>query len=391
MYDELLTELGSAQFLVETFHLDHRYYPGLLSAPREAFDWNALNHILGQHRLESPRLRLLRGGATLPGDSYFQRVRMRDGRVVSYVNDHALSKEMERGATLVIEAIDEACEEVGWLANKLQQLLRSQVGASIYASRGHGSTGLGDHWDDVDILVIQLDGEKVWELRGPSRIWPLYRDSQRNEVPPEEVLARYELRCGDVLYVPRGWWHTVESTDSPSLHLAFGIASKTGTDLISWISDRLLECPIMRQDLPRFLKGDERKAYVQTFRTLVNQELSDDVLDRFFDDDDARADSQSAHSLPWTIADTELTQRPRMVRVSAARMTYTVGKDAVVVIGNGHKFILDLASEPVVALLLKKRTCSFAELCSGHGSGLGADEVLKLLIDFAKCGLVALS
>lgn len=391
MYKQLLAELGSLKFLQGTFHRDHGYYPNVLSTPKELFDWGTLNGILRQHRLESPRLRLLRDGVTLAEDAYLEQVRMRDGRTVSYVSDYALWVEMERGATLVIEAVDEACEEIGFVVDQLQRLLHSQVGASVYASRGAGASGLGIHWDDVDVLAVQLDGEKVWELRGSSRIWPLYRDSQRNETAPPTVTARYRLRPGDVLYVPRGWWHTAESIGSSSLHLAFGIASRTGADILSWIGDRLLEHTEVRRDLPRFRDIDERATYVKTLRALVNDELSDDVLDRYFVDDDARAAARAAHSLPWTMGGNAWTDTPRMVRVSASRMTYASAGDVLVVMGNGQELTLDLASEPLVALLLRKVVCSVEELCEDVGCGLSREDVMGLLITFARYGLVTLS
>lgn len=38
------------------------------------------------------------------------------------------------------------------------------------------------------MLIVQLGGEKSWEVRGASRAVPMYRDAEANSVPSEEVV-----------------------------------------------------------------------------------------------------------------------------------------------------------------------------------------------------------
>ena len=47
------------------------------------------------------------------------------------------------------------------------------------------------------------------------------------------------LEAGDLLYIPRGWWHVAMPLDEPTLHLTVGVNNLTGADFLRWFADRL--------------------------------------------------------------------------------------------------------------------------------------------------------
>ncbi|WP_328419332.1 hypothetical protein [Streptomyces sp. NBC_00443] len=51
-------------FLAQALHREYRHVPGALDVAG-LMTWDDFNHILGSHRLESPRMRLSRDGETL--------------------------------------------------------------------------------------------------------------------------------------------------------------------------------------------------------------------------------------------------------------------------------------------------------------------------------------
>ncbi|MDX9680051.1 cupin-like domain-containing protein [Pseudomonas protegens] len=93
---------------------------------------------------------------------------------------------------------------------------------------GPASTGLRLHRDMVDNFLVQLKGRKKIRLFAPSETKFLYPASvggnlmyEPSRVDPENYLAEKfpdyqqsvstvcELRPGDMLYLPAGWWHHV--------------------------------------------------------------------------------------------------------------------------------------------------------------------------------------
>lgn len=44
--------------------------------------------------------------------------------------------------------------------------------------------GFGTHWDDHNVIVVQVEGSKHWRLYGPTRSAPMHRDTAQPEPPP---------------------------------------------------------------------------------------------------------------------------------------------------------------------------------------------------------------
>ena len=92
------------------------------------------------------------------------------------------------------------------------------------------SSGLMPHYDDHDVLILQIQGSKTWHLyvgadRPPRQI---QRDNDK-AVALESLPAPTDLRleAGDVLYVPRGRVHAAETNSEASIHLTVGIHAPT--------------------------------------------------------------------------------------------------------------------------------------------------------------------
>ena len=89
--------------------------------------------------------------------------------------------------------------------------------------------GFDDHYDVHDVFVLQVAGEKHWQVRppviesrcatsrGPRTGTPCGRAAQ---APPtvDAVLAP-----GDCLYLPRGWLHSATALGGTSIHLTMGV------------------------------------------------------------------------------------------------------------------------------------------------------------------------
>lgn len=125
---------------------------------------------------------------------------------------------------------------VGAAAEGLERFLGTSVQANAYAS-WTDREGFGLHWDDHDVVVIQVHGSKRWRLYGSTREAPTFRDVESPERPEGGPVADIVLSPGDVLYLPRGWWHAVTADQGTEpLHLTFGMVPHTGADLmpVAW-------------------------------------------------------------------------------------------------------------------------------------------------------------
>ncbi|MEV8333872.1 JmjC domain-containing protein [Streptomyces niveus] len=143
------------------------------------------------------------------------------GQTVALVDNDGFQREMNEEAiagayarrprTRVLESIHSRSD--GWyslVALHLARLLRRRVVCTLYESQA-GNDNLGRHHDQWDGLIMQMRGVKTWRLWG----------EQDTQQPLEQLLTR----TGDVLLLPRGMSHEVETPDD-SVHLVFAVTGE---------------------------------------------------------------------------------------------------------------------------------------------------------------------
>lgn len=219
----------------------------------ELFGWAQLNDVLAQHRLGPPRLKLEKSGGDA-GKSVFRERRTNRNHVIHDVDLSRLYERLREGATLILDAVNEFGGPLQQLCEGLASEFSASSQANLYACWGQ-SQGFDVHWDDHDVFVVHLDGTKRWMLYGVTRPAPLRRDVGEDPVRPGEPLEEIVLEAGDMLYLPRGYWHAAVGMGGPTLHLTVGLTRKNGHDLLAWLADQALAADIVRHDLP--LEGDD--------------------------------------------------------------------------------------------------------------------------------------
>jgi bifunctional lysine-specific demethylase and histidyl-hydroxylase NO66 len=116
-------------------------------------------------------------------------------------------------------------------------VLRKPIRANAYFTPPR-SQGFAPHYDDHDVLVLQLSGDKLWRIHGEAANWP--RKPMLDALPPGALNPKPQeviLRAGDVFYLPRGFVHEALAQDSASLHLTLSVQAATWSDVF----ERLIE------------------------------------------------------------------------------------------------------------------------------------------------------
>lgn len=247
----LLGETEAERFLRESVGRDA--WRGRLQLDHAAalFGWERLNAALAQHRLAPPRLRL--GGAPA-GHGVFYGRRTQSGGSSSEVDVAALLSALRGGATLILDGAQELSPALQSLCAGLSADLTCFCQTNLYASWGE-TQGFDVHWDDHDVFVVQVEGRKRWRLYGPTREAPLIAGDRPDHVAPEDAREEIVLERGDLLYLPRGYWHAAQGVGEPTLHLTVGLTRRTGVSLVHWLADLVAEDAAFRVDLA-FERGD---------------------------------------------------------------------------------------------------------------------------------------
>lgn len=122
------------------------------------------------------------------------------------------------------------------LARALELLLHQRVDAALFWSKA--GAGAIVHYDKRDNLVFQLHGRKRWYV---STDPPGLQNNWRQIGEPPPHLQRHQVidvGPGDLLYIPRGTPHTVDSV-SESLHLAMLFVPTTLREVLIAAADHL--------------------------------------------------------------------------------------------------------------------------------------------------------
>ncbi|MFH9353511.1 cupin domain-containing protein [Kitasatospora sp. NPDC017646] len=363
----VVERLGGDDFLAQTLGRSFKVAHGDAVSLTGLMTWDDLNAILTHHRFEPPRFRLAAGGEQVPAHMYSRPIVTRRSTVWNQFQPAELHKRLAEGATLVLDAVDELHPGIGALAGQLERWLRTGVQVNLYAS-WTSTEGFGVHWDDHDVVVVQLDGAKRWRIYGPTRTAPMHRDVDMPEPPPEEPVADLVLTAGDVLYLPRGWWHAVAASEGQhSLHVTCGLQSTTGADLITWLSEILRAHETVRADIPRFVTADEQRAFLDAISKLVAAELeSADLITRFSAARDATERARLVPSLPYiTAAPPEADLRVRLVTM---RPALAAGPEGTVrLTTGGEEWMFTAKAQPLLALLSDGGSHRLADLAQAAG------------------------
>ena len=153
------------------------------------------------------------------------------------------------------------------LARALELMLHQPVTTSAFWSRGGMRAPV--HYDDHDLLVVQLLGQKRWYVATSSDLPNTWRG-----IPPDRVElgshTSFAVQPGDVVYLPRGTLHSVTS-EAESLHLSIGFTPLTLREALIAALDQL-------SDVDQTLRATVGGRLAYQLRGAGLEQLADPVL-----------------------------------------------------------------------------------------------------------------
>lgn len=167
----------------------------------------------------------------------------------------AISKALDQGATLRIFGVSRFESNCAAQLQLLRKVLGREAFVNLYLTPPQ-CPGLNLHYDLEDSIAIQVKGEKIWKL---------YDNSGGQKYPRElsvgppavrgEPTQVIHMRAGDVLFVPSGLTHTVETRSSSSQHVTFGVHVARQVTMLSGLLD---EFAATEEELRRPIRTDEQ-------------------------------------------------------------------------------------------------------------------------------------
>lgn len=240
--------------------------------------WDSVAELIINHRLSPPNVKVVRtAGQAVNPRRYLDQgssPRRKDAPIVDLTR---LREILRDGATLLIDNIDEMEPAIGRTAWELSAVVGEIVQTHMYATAGD-IPAFPPHWDVVDVLVVQVAGSKHWDVYGPGTPNPIDAMTDPDNTRPDEPEWSGVLSPGDVLYLPRGWYHGVRGTGGTSLHLSYGFQSQTGLAYLKWLSTLARHAAPFRVDIPKTDDDEDVARHEKALTECLNQLIRDHPL-----------------------------------------------------------------------------------------------------------------
>lgn len=191
------------------------------------------------------------------------------------------------GATIILQQLHQSDPDLAAFCRAMEKTFSCHVQTNIYLTPP-SAQGFHTHYDNHDVFVLQVEGEKRWRLYGSPVTTP-YRGErfERGKHDLGEPTSEFVLKAGDCAYVPRGLVHDASTSgDGPSLHITCGLIVKTWAEVIlEAVSEVALSEVEFRRSLPPgFARRDFDRTQAEAVFARLMQILPERaVMDNAFD------------------------------------------------------------------------------------------------------------
>jgi ribosomal protein L16 Arg81 hydroxylase len=224
----------------------------------DLLSWAALKHMIecGQHPRGIVDFRVVKESVTIPPDRWLTKNKVDGTNKVDIVK---IEEFLAQGFSLVITPIEKHVPMLETLCENLRSRLPERIKVGLIVTTGTGGA-FKLHYDPEDLIILQLEGTKRWQIFGPAVSNPII-DMPRKPPPPEGAPIFDEvLQPGDFLFVPAGIWHHCQSGPDRSLHLGVFFVPPTGWHAVKALTSQLLAEELFRTPLTRFEGASELEA-----------------------------------------------------------------------------------------------------------------------------------
>lgn len=367
------------------------HYEKRLYVQKRAFDhkvnWDEINAVLHGLNPTSENIRLFNNGP-VPVENYTEDyidIHLPRKRIIKDV----FYEHMKKGATLVLNRLDISSILAKQFCREISQFVGEQSVANGYVAFGDKES-FGNHWDTHDVFAVQLIGRKRWKIYEPTFPLPLLSQTSRNhkyECPSEPVFDEI-LEAGDILYIPRGWWHTAVPLNEETFHLAVGVYPALVIDYMYWICQHALSNHVEYRKSLRTI-NDGLEPMLEAIDTLKNEILN---IENFQSFQNAFIEQKRVVSnfdiKTFGSPDREKINPESTLRINSYSKTTLDQKNIVL---NGFKINLDGSAAKIMKIIsesdylsVKDLTTQLPDICKRKLESLLYDLAFREVIDISE-------
>lgn len=264
-FADIIAPVTEETFFSEYYDKKPLHIPGGAGKLKGLMEWPVLTRLLNKSAIWSEQsLKLVIDREGIPSSAYCEMAQDRAGNMVQRPNAAKVMEILKQGATLVCNDIDTLTPELCGTSDAFEETFDAKVQVNLYCS-WRQRQAFNSHFDTHDVFALHTEGEKMWRVYSTRMPHSVRHARHRNEAYSDQVheqqrgpvLMEVQMTPGDVLYLPRGWYHDALAASGGTVHMAFGVTSVIGFDTIGALGDFAIEDEAFRLNLPRSALGKE--------------------------------------------------------------------------------------------------------------------------------------
>lgn len=188
------------------------------------------------------------------------------------------------GGTLLLDNIEKSWKPLKSLCNEVEKELQvcQFVFCNLFFSPPD-SQAFEVHADNQDVFILQIEGSKNWTIYEPDFELPIHDEQAQLEPDFEknhDPLYELNLKKGDLIYIPKGFPHRVQTSNDLSIHITFTIINYTLYDYYAILLRELSnENKNLRKSLNKsFFRNDTLEIGLSEIINEANIKKSKDIL-----------------------------------------------------------------------------------------------------------------
>ena len=254
---DLLAPMDPARFFAEFHDRQPLHVKGAPGKFAGVLSWRGIDRLLDQsHVWSSHSLKLQMDAQAVPPEAYCVRATSRDNAGVMQPHAERVREWVARGASVILNDVDSLTPGLAGVSGALEAAGLGRAQANVYVSfQAHKA--FPTHFDTHDVWAVQVEGEKTWNIWSGRADYPIAHPAFRSLGQAHHDRARGELRekvtlrAGDLLYLPRGWYHDALAEGTTSVHVAYGTNAVLGIEFAQMLAERVMGDSLFRAPLPR--------------------------------------------------------------------------------------------------------------------------------------------
>lgn len=348
------------------------------------FSWQNVNEIYSRADISHRDFKLMDGYEVAKSEylETFDNLGVIESRFIT----SNLYKYLRNGATLVRNRIrnepiiDDISRQIGSFAE-------ARTITSSYSAFSSKSS-YKSHWDTRDVFAVQLLGRKRWILKKPNFEFPLYMQQSKNFPKlqePEEIYMDIVLEAGDILYIPRGWWHDPLPLDEETFHLAVATFAPTGYEYLQWLKNvtpNILDC---RKNFKSF--EDDKETLENISNRMMNIIKNKKIYEQFMMHHLENHDVTSPLSLN-ILGNNKVNKLPLTQKVCLNANLLFLFEDNFLII-NGNKINIDAISLELITYLFEHPYSTIKKIFNNFRD-IPLDKIENLLFQLALENIIGL-